>query len=71
MTQAWTPEQAKADVGEDGDILAPLKRVFDKYIKHVARINDRRGTRDFTEKEKRGILYYGYAANAVQALVEQ
>ena len=27
--------------------------------------------RDFTEKEKRGILYYDHAAYAVQALVEQ
>jgi len=68
MTQAW---EVKTDVGEGGDILAPLKRVFDTYIKHIARINDRRGTRDFTEKEKRGVLYYGYAANAVKSLIEQ
>jgi hypothetical protein len=32
MTQAWTPEQTKTEVGEDGDILTVLRRVWTAYV---------------------------------------
>lgn len=71
MTQAWAPEQAKIDVGDAGDILSVLRRVYDKYLKHMERIATRAAGREFTEKENRGLMYYGNSAITVKKLIEQ
>ena len=71
MTQSWAPEQAKTDVGEDGDILSPLKRVREKYLDRVEQIATNAAGREFTEKENKSIAYYGGAAIAVGKLIEQ
>jgi hypothetical protein len=71
MTQAWAPEQAKTDVGEDGDILTPLKRIRDKYCDRVEQIAVNAAGREFTEKENRSIAYYSNAAFSVRILLEQ
>jgi hypothetical protein len=37
MTKVWAPVRTTIDVGEDGDILAPLKRVQNQYLNTGAR----------------------------------
>ncbi len=71
MTQAWAPEQAKTDVGNDGDILFPLMCVREKYLDRVKEIVVNAAGREFTEKENRSIAYYGGAAISVGKLLEQ
>ena len=40
MTDTWAPQQETATVN-DGDILAPLKRVRDQYLKRAERTQER------------------------------
>jgi hypothetical protein len=71
-TTVWKKAVETVDSGPDtGDILMPLKRVFDKYIKHISRINTKASTRGFTENENRGILYYGACAQSLKTLIDQ
>jgi hypothetical protein len=37
MTTPWAPEQAKATIDGEGDILVPLKRVALKYLMRAAK----------------------------------
>ena len=66
-------DEATVAGAEDGDILSPLKRIHEKYLRHGARLLEKAEKQDrkLTEKEELGVLYYGHAAETVMALVLQ
>jgi hypothetical protein len=60
MTQAWRKAEESVDTTTDtGDILAPLGRVFERYLKQRNRLVQRqeKEKREFTENERKGFLY--------------
>jgi hypothetical protein len=73
VTQVWTKAVETVEVSEDkGDILGVLKRLLEKYAKHIFRIVVRSDHgMNLTEAQRRGLAYYQSAAKATQALIEQ
>ena len=64
MTITWAsvkvtrePEQTKTDLGNEGDILNVLRRVYDKYVAHAVHLFTKveMQKRELTEAEQRGV----------------
>ena len=72
MATVWKKVVETVETGPDtGDILAPLRRVYGKYIEHRSRILRRHADRELTVKEARGCDYYLACAESVKALINQ
>jgi hypothetical protein len=73
-TTAWKKVVETVETGPDlGDILAPLKRVYEKYAWHINRIRNKATNRPtgITENEQKGLDYYTRALKSVALLIEQ
>ena len=74
MTTVWKKAVEAVEVGEDkGDILAPLKRVYDQYRRHAGRLimKAEKAGREMTENESLGLVYYSRSADSVLVLINQ
>jgi transaldolase len=74
MTTVWKKAEETVETAPDtGDLLAPLRRVYGKYIEHRARIlcKATNQNREVTAKEARGCDYYLACAESVKALINQ
>ena len=74
MATIWKKAVEAVEVGEDtGDILAPLKRVYETYLKHRDRILNKalQQGRNLTDKEVAGVEYYQASAESVRELITQ
>ena len=72
MATIWKKAVEAVEVGEDtGDILAPLKRVYMKYVEHGARLVRKATKQDraLSDNEKLGLAYYTESAAAVRNLL--
>lgn len=70
----WKKVVEVVEAGPDtGDILAPLQRLYIKYIAHRSRIlcKATNQNRELTEKEAKGCDYYLASALQVLALIHQ
>ena len=72
MTTAWKKAEEALEVGDgEGDILSVLEGVFKRYERHRDRLIDRadKQQRSLTHEERRGVVYYTEAGNAVLMLI--
>ena len=74
MATVWKKAVEAVEIGEDtGDILAPLKRVYETYARHIQRIRSKvqNRTTGITENEQKGLDYYTRCLKGVALLIEQ
>jgi len=72
MTTAWVPERQTTLVDDEGDILTPLRRTYDKYIQKSEELYEKAvENADKREAILQARNFYFDAANSIQKLLDQ
>jgi predicted secreted Zn-dependent protease len=72
MTTAWVPQREAVRVFDEGDILTPLRGMYDRYVQKSMELYDK-AVENYDKREDiiRAANFYRETAEAIQGLLDQ